>query len=73
MSRTPVFELIRDLYLINISFKPEDKIQNTSKVIAFTWNHRDDDDDDDGTKNNIPPPRGGGGGLDIIPIPLNSP
>ena len=43
--------------MINIWFKFEDKIQNTSKVIVFTRNHTDDD----GTKNNVSPPVGGGG------------
>ena len=49
--------------MINIWFKFEDKIQNTSKVIAFTRNHTDDDDADDDheTKNNMSPPVGGGG------------
>ena len=54
--------------MINIWFKFEGKIQNTSKVIVFTRNHTDDDDtdddDDDGTKNNMSPPGWGGG--DII-------
>ena len=59
---SPVFKLVRDLYVINRWFKFEDKIQNTSKVIVFTRNHTDDDDDDtddtddaddDGTKNNM--------------------
>ena len=43
------------LYVINIWFKFEDKILNTSKVIVFTRNHTDDDADDYGTKNNVPP------------------
>ena len=58
-SRSLVFELFRDLYMINIWFKFEGKIQNTSKVIVFTRIHTDDDtddDDDDGTKNNMSPP-----------------
>ena len=38
--------------MINIWFKFEDKLQNTSKVIVFTRNHTDDDD---GTKNNVLP------------------
>ena len=54
--------------MINIWFKFEDKIQNTSKVIVFTRNHTDDDtDDDDKTtepKTICLPPVGGGG--DII-------
>ena len=38
--------------MINIWFKIEDKIQNTSKVIVFTRNHTEDNNaDDDGTKN----------------------
>ena len=55
--------------MINTWFKFEDKIQNTSKVIVFTRNHKDDDDadDDDGTKNNMSPPSHGGGG-DIINV-----
>ena len=60
-------ELVRDLYMINLWFKFEDKIQNTSKVIMFTRNHTNDDDDadnddedDDGTKNNMSPPGRGG-------------
>ena len=53
--------------MINIWFKFEDKIQNTSKVIVFTRNHTDvedddaDNDDDDGNKNNMSPPGRGGG------------
>ena len=51
--------------MINIWFKFEDKIQNTSKVIVFTKNHTDDDndndvEDDDRTKNNMFPPGRGG-------------
>ena len=46
--------------MINIWFKFEDKIQNTSKVIMFTRNHTDDR-----TKNNMSSPGQGGGG-DII-------
>ena len=60
-----VFKFIRDLYVINMWFKFEDKIQNTSKVIVFTRNHTDNDDDDDATKNSMsppPPPPGRGGG-----------
>ena len=50
--------------MINIWFKFEDKIQNTSKVIVFTRNHTDGDNaddagDDDGTKNKMSPPVGG--------------
>ena len=63
--------------MINIWFKFEDKIQNTSKVIVFTRNETDDDhddgaddEDDDGTKNNMSPPgRGGGGRHNIREIP----
>ena len=44
-------------------FKFEDKIQNASKVIVFTRNHRDatDADDNNRTKNNMSPPSLGGG------------
>ena len=63
-----VFELVQDLYVINIWFKFEDKIQNTLKVTVFTRNHTDDDDnddadddDDDGTKNSTSPSPSGGG------------
>ena len=50
--------------MINICFKFEDKIQNTSKVIVFTRNHTDDSDDaDDETIKNMSPP-GWGGGVD---------
>ena len=52
------FELIQDLYVINTLFKFEDKIQNTSKVIVFTRNHKDDTDDadaEDGSKNSMSP------------------
>ena len=49
-SRSPVFELVRDLYVINTWFKFEGKIPNDSEVIMFTRNHTYDDDDD-GTKN----------------------
>ena len=57
-SRSPVFELVRDFYVINIWFKFEEKIQNTSKVFVFTRNHTDDDNDadDDKTNNNVSPP-----------------
>ena len=48
--------------MINIWFKFEDKIQNTSKVITFTRNHTDDDADD-GTKNNMSPPGRGKQGV----------
>ena len=61
------FELVRDLYVIIISFEFEFQIQKDSKVIAFTRNHthaNDDNADDDGTKNNMSPPGRGGG--DII-------
>ena len=48
--------------MINIWFKFEYKIQNTSKVFVFTRNHTDNDEaDEDGTKNNMSPPVGGGG------------
>ena len=47
-SRSPVFELVRDLYVINTWFKFEGKIQNTSEVIVFTRNHTDDDVDAEG-------------------------
>ena len=47
--------------MINIWFKFEDKIQNTSKVIVFTRNHTDGANDDR-TKYNMSPPVGGGGG-----------
>ena len=48
------------LHVINIWFKFEGKIQNASKVIAYTRNHHtedddDDDADDDRTKNNSLP------------------
>ena len=47
--------------MINTWFKFEGKIQNDSKVIAFTRNHTDDDNDSDGgTKNNMSPLVGGG-------------
>ena len=42
-----VFELFRDLRVINTWFKFEGKIQNDSKVIAFTRNQTDDDTDDE--------------------------
>ena len=56
-SRSPVFKLVRDLYVINTWFKFEGKIQNDSKVITFIRNHTDDDDDkdDNGTQNNMSP------------------
>ena len=51
--------------MINIFFKFEGKVQNDSKVIAFTRNLTDDDDDnaDDRTKNNVSPRLGGGGDI----------
>ena len=54
---SPVFELVRDLHVINARFRFEDKNQNTSNVIVFTRNHTDKDHvaDDDGTKNNMSP------------------
>ena len=42
-SRSPVFELIQNLH-VNTWFKFEGKIQNASKVIAFTRNHTDNED-----------------------------
>ena len=49
--RSPVFKLVRDLYVINTWFKFEDKIT------VFTRNHTDNDadDNDDRTKNNVSP------------------
>ena len=44
-SKSPVFELVRALDVINTCFKFEGKIQNHSKVIAFTRNHTKHDDD----------------------------
>ena len=47
---SPVFEIIRDLNIINTQIntcfegKFEGKIQNASKVIVFTRNHTDADD-----------------------------
>ena len=40
------FELVIDLYVINICFKFEGKIPNNSKVIAFTRNRTEEDADD---------------------------
>ena len=55
-SRSPVFEIVRGLYVINTCFKFEVKIQDDSKAIAFTRNHTDDNnDDDEETKNNMSP------------------
>ena len=49
--------------MISTWCKFEGKIQNDSKVIAFTRNHTDTDDaEDDGTKNKMSPPGRGGGG-----------
>ena len=45
--RSPVFELVRDLNVINTWFKFEGKIQNNSKVITFKRNHTDADDAND--------------------------
>ena len=54
MSRSPVFELIRDLYVINTWFKFEGKIQNDSKLSHSQGiTHDDDDADEDRTKNNM--------------------
>ena len=46
-SGSPVFELVRDLYVINTWFKFEDKIRNDSKVIMSKGIHTATDDDDD--------------------------
>ena len=65
---SPAFELVQDLYVINIWFKFEDKIQYTSKVIVFTRNHTDEDDADDGTKNNMSPPGRGEADINISKV-----
>ena len=64
---SPVFELVRDLYVINTWLKFEDKILKTLKVIVFTRNHTDDDTDDR-TKNNMspPPPRSGEDTTEVV-------
>ena len=62
-SRSPVFELVRDLYVIDTCwFKFEDIIHNDLKVVTFPRNHTEDDADDadDGTKNHMSPPSQGG-------------
>ena len=48
--------------MINTWFKFKSKIQNGSKVIAFSMNHTDHNDDDNETKNNMSPPLGPLGG-----------
>ena len=59
-SRSPVFQLVWELYVINTWFKFEDKIQNTSKVIVFTRNHTDNEDVVTEPKKMSPLSRGGG-------------
>ena len=36
--KLPVFEIIRDLYMINTNLKFEAKVPNGSKTVAFTRN-----------------------------------
>ena len=39
MSRSQIFEIVQDLYMINTQLKFEGKIDYGSKVVAFTRNY----------------------------------